>query len=143
MGTFALPLYYSAYFKKVIWRPLMLELTNYVRPFRVIKTATLPSDKNYIVCWHPHGRLFYGFAVFCGLFDVFFPELNRREFFGAINEPLFSIPFLRNMLALTGTIGCSRKALDRALKVCLEDKTHNVYPNIKVCLEDRTLIPNP
>ena len=119
MGTFALPLYYSAYFKKVIWRPLMLELTNYVRPFKVIKHAALPSDRNYIVCWHPHGRLFYGFAVFCGLFDVFFPELDSREFFGAINEPLFGIPFLRNMLALTGTIGCSRKALDRTLKVCL------------------------
>ena len=116
MGTFALPLYYSAYFKKVIWRPLMLELTNYVRPFRVIKNTTLPADKNYIVCWHPHGRLFYGFAVFCGLFDVFVPELNRREFFGAINEPLFGIPFLRNMLALTGTIGSSRKAIDRTLK---------------------------
>lgn len=115
MGTFALPLYYSAYFKKVVWRPLMFELTNYVRPFKVIKHAPLDADKTYIVCWHPHGRLFYGFAVFCGLFDVFFPELNKREFFGGIANAMFAIPILRNLLALTGTISCNRKALDRTL----------------------------
>ena len=117
MATFALPQFYSATFKKKVWRPLMFELTNYVRPFKVIKNCALPADGNYIICWHPHGRLFYGFAVFCGLFDVFFPELNRREFFGAINDAMFAIPILRNMLALTGTISCNRKALDRTLQV--------------------------
>ena len=132
MGSFAVPLYYSAYFKKVVWRPLMLELTNYVRPFKVIKHATLPADKNYIVCWHPHGRLFYGFAVFCGcasiqftcfagtkvqiltltrwrmhsLFDVFFPELKNKEFFSGVTEALLLVPVLRNLLALTGTLAC-------------------------------------
>ena len=61
-GTMVLPLYYSAFFKKVVWRPLMLELTKYVRPFKVIKHSALPADRNYLFCWHPHGRLFYGFA---------------------------------------------------------------------------------
>jgi len=116
MGTYALPHYYSPYFKKVIWRPIMLELTNYVRPFKVIKHCNLPSDSNYIICWHPHGRLFYGFAVLCGLFDVFFPELGDREFFGGINDPLFAIPLLGNLLSLTGTIPCNRKAIDRTLQ---------------------------
>ena len=44
MATFALPQFYSATFKKKVWRPLMFELTNYVRPFKVIKIApSLPT----------------------------------------------------------------------------------------------------
>jgi hypothetical protein len=58
----------------------MVELTKYVRPFRMIKHGPLNADRNYIFCWHPHGRLFYGFAVFCGLFDVFFPGKKGRPY---------------------------------------------------------------
>eukprot|EP00961_Rhodomonas_salina_P001549 21424-Rhodomonas_salina.3 len=94
----------------------MLELLNYVRPFKIYKNCTLPADKTYIMCWHPHGRLFYGFAVFCGLFDIWFPELNGREYFGGINDAMFSIPVLSNLLYLTGMTPCNRREIDRRLK---------------------------
>eukprot|EP00286_Rhodomonas_abbreviata_P020764 CAMPEP_0181293086 /NCGR_PEP_ID=MMETSP1101-20121128/2872_1 /TAXON_ID=46948 /ORGANISM="Rhodomonas abbreviata, Strain Caron Lab Isolate" /LENGTH=367 /DNA_ID=CAMNT_0023397639 /DNA_START=20 /DNA_END=1123 /DNA_ORIENTATION=+ len=114
--SLALPPLYSPFFKKSIFRTPLLELLNYVRPFEITKQCPLPKDKTYIMCWHPHGRLFYGFAVFCGLFDVWFPELNGREFFGGINDAMFAIPVLSNLLYLTGMTPCNRKEVDRRLK---------------------------
>lgn len=119
MGANALlmPVIYSPTFKKVIFRPLMWELLSYVRDFKLRKEVDLSPEHKYIFCWHPHGRLFYGFAVFCGLFDaIVCPELGAKEFFGGINELLLSVPFIGNMLHLTGMMSCGRKHVDMQLK---------------------------
>ena len=47
---------------------------------------------------------------------MWFPELNSAEFFGGINDAMFAIPFLCNLLSLTGMIGASRKKVDATLR---------------------------
>lgn len=102
-GAMWAPTAYSAVFKKVLLRPIMFELLSYVRSFKVLKEKKLADDKNYIFCWHPHGRLFYGFATFCGLFDaIVCPELGHVELFGGINDLMFSLPIVGVMLRLSG-----------------------------------------
>ena len=97
------PAAYSETFKKVLLRPIMFELLSYVKGFKVLKQEKLASDKNYIFCWHPHGRLFYGFATFCGLFDsIVCPELGNAELFGGINDLMFSLPVVGVLLRLSG-----------------------------------------
>lgn len=49
-----------------------------MRNFKICKEEPLDPSRTYIFCWHPHGRLFYGFAVFCGIFDKWCPELNNK-----------------------------------------------------------------
>jgi hypothetical protein len=97
------PAAYSETFKKVLLRPIMFELLSYVKGFKVLKEQKLASDKNYIFCWHPHGRLFYGFATFCGLFDaIVCPELGHAELYGGINDLMFSLPVVGVLLRLSG-----------------------------------------
>jgi len=110
-----LPKMYSPWFKKNCFRQALMHLVRYVKPFKLLKKSTMASDKNYIFCWHPHGRLFYGFALFCGLFDIWFPELRNKEFFGGINDAMFNIPVLSTLMSLNGMIPCNRKSVEKKL----------------------------
>mmetsp|Transcript_13318 Transcript_13318/g.30833 ORF Transcript_13318/g.30833 Transcript_13318/m.30833 type:complete len:385 (+) Transcript_13318:105-1259(+) len=113
--SLSVPGVYSATWKKTYFRPFLREIVSYVRNFRVLKATKLHPDEKYVFCWHPHGRLFFGFAAFSGLFDMWCPELSNREFFGGVNGPLFKVPFLGNLLYLSGLIPCDRRSIDKQL----------------------------
>lgn len=72
-------------------------------PMRIVKTAELPADRNYIVAAHPHGILSFGtFLTFCTEapgFSELFPGLQRRY---AVTLPIqYWFPIRRELLMLT------------------------------------------
>ncbi|KAI6199704.1 Acyltransferase [Aphelenchoides besseyi] len=72
-------------------------------PMKIIKTASLPPDRNYIVGAHPHGILsFSTFLTFCTEacgFNVLFPGLERR--FAVTLSVQYWFPIRRELLLFT------------------------------------------
>jgi hypothetical protein len=87
-------------------------------PFTVIKECDLDPNRKYILGWHPHGRLFYGFGTMLGLFFEWFPEISNagKDIFAGINDMMFLIPFVSNWLYLCGSIPCSKSSLETKLR---------------------------
>ncbi|KAI6219597.1 Acyltransferase [Aphelenchoides fujianensis] len=87
-------------------------------PMRLVKTADLPADRNYIVGCHPHGILsFSTFLAFCteaAGFSEAFPELERRY---AVTLPVqYWFPIRRELLMLTTTISSEVSAIEHVLQ---------------------------
>ena len=107
------PFYLRAYKQGPIGGIFIRELVYYMTPFKVVKEATLDPAQKYIFAWHPHGRLFYGFGTFLGLFFEWFPEIADagKDIFAGINDVMFRIPFLSNWLYLCGNIPCNKSSV--------------------------------
>lgn len=107
------PFYLRAYKQGPLGGTFIRELVYYMAPFKVVKEATLDPSHKYIFAWHPHGRLFYGFGTFLGLFFEWFPEIANagKDIFAGINDTMFRIPFLSNWLYLCGNIPCNKKSV--------------------------------
>ncbi|KAI6190064.1 Diacylglycerol acyltransferase family-containing protein [Aphelenchoides bicaudatus] len=87
-------------------------------PMRIVKTAELPADRNYIVAAHPHGILSFGtFLTFCTEapgFSELFPGLQRRY---AVTLPIqYWFPIRRELLMLTNTISSEASAIEHVLE---------------------------
>ena len=92
--------YYRAYFKA-----------------RLIKTADLPADKNYIFCSHPHGVYALGyFANIAGNPDKFSSVFPGISLYGATLFVNFFIPLWREFLLSIGFVSAERRSLEHVLK---------------------------
>lgn len=85
-------------------------------PMKLVKTADLPADRNYIIGVHPHGII--GFATFVTFvtegtnFSQLFPGITRFP----ITLPMqFWFPIRREVLTLTGTISSDKEAIEYVL----------------------------
>ncbi|KAJ3206720.1 Diacylglycerol O-acyltransferase 2 [Dinochytrium kinnereticum] len=93
---------------------------------RLIKTAELRSDRNYIFCAHPHGV--YCLGVWANLtsnarnLNAVLPGIKIRPCTLPIN---FKIPFWREFILSMGAISVDRKALHTLLKSKTGSKNSN------------------
>ncbi|XP_034253646.1 2-acylglycerol O-acyltransferase 1-like [Thrips palmi] len=94
-------------------------LWNYFRdyfPVRLVKTAELPPDKNYLLCAYPHGVI--GLGVVCSFST---DAVGVRKLFPGTTPNLvtlrhgFIVPFLREMLLSQGIISAAESSLRCAL----------------------------
>ncbi|KAJ3206719.1 diacylglycerol O-acyltransferase 1 [Dinochytrium kinnereticum] len=96
-----------------------LEFWRYYREYfsaRLVKTAELPADRNYVFSAHPHGVYCLGFfANVTGnpaVFSKVFPGIKLT----ATTLPLnFRLPLWREFILSLGMVSCDRKALERVL----------------------------
>ena len=129
------PFYLRAYKQGPIGGVFIRELVYYMTPFKVVKEATLDPSQKYIFGWHPHGRLFYGFGTFLGLFFEWFPEIANagKDIFAGINDVMFRIPFLSNWFYLCGNIPCNKSSV--ASKLARGDSVALIIGGIDEVLE--------
>ncbi|KAH7730913.1 Protein Y53G8B.2 [Aphelenchoides avenae] len=94
-------------------------------PIKLVKTAELPLDKNYIFGNHPHGIMSIGsFASFCTNgtgFDKIVPGIKRHA---CTLASQFNFPFRREIVLQSGAISSSAESIEYVLR--LEDKGHAV-----------------
>ncbi|CAH1402343.1 unnamed protein product [Nezara viridula] len=88
-------------------------------PIKLIKTADLNGDKNYIFCYYPHG------VLPAGIFGCFGNELSScKELFPDLNmhcttlDINFNVPFYREWCMGIGGISSSKESI----KYILDDK---------------------
>ncbi|KAJ3100192.1 Diacylglycerol O-acyltransferase 2 [Phlyctochytrium planicorne] len=91
---------------------------NYRKYFksRLVKTADINPNKNYIFCVHPHGVYAMGyFAAVTGNPKVFKSVFPGLDIF-AVTLPInFRLPLWREFMLSLGMISCDRKALETVL----------------------------
>uniref|UniRef100_A0AC35U1M6 Acyltransferase n=1 Tax=Rhabditophanes sp. KR3021 TaxID=114890 RepID=A0AC35U1M6_9BILA len=94
-----------------IWR----YMANYF-PVKVIKTAELPSDKNYIVGCHPHGILsishFCNFGTNATRFEEIFPGIKPQL---VTLSGQFMLPFRRELVIWAGGISSDADSIEYLL----------------------------
>ncbi|MBZ3884679.1 2-acylglycerol O-acyltransferase 3 [Sciurus carolinensis] len=82
-------------------------------PIKLVKTAELPPDRNYVLGSHPHGIM--GTGIFCNFstdsndFSRLFPGLQPRI---AALAGLFRLPVFREYIMFNGVCPVSRQSLD-------------------------------
>ncbi|XP_075384278.1 2-acylglycerol O-acyltransferase 3-like [Tenrec ecaudatus] len=85
-------------------------------PIKMVKTAELPPDRNYVMGAHPHGIMGIGlFSNFCTESNAFsqqFPGL--RSLFTTL-AGVFYLPIYREYLMTSGLISVDRQNLDQIL----------------------------
>ncbi|XP_049644120.1 2-acylglycerol O-acyltransferase 3-like [Suncus etruscus] len=94
--------------KWIIWK----YLRDYY-PCKLVKTAELPPDQNYILCGHPHGIMCTGHVCnfgtgSTGLFELF-PGLRLNI---ATLTILLHLPVYRDYIMAVGMCSVSRQSLD-------------------------------
>ncbi|XP_022692203.1 2-acylglycerol O-acyltransferase 2-A-like [Varroa jacobsoni] len=101
--------------RRAIWLR-KLRLWKYMRdyyPVRLIKTAELPADRNYIIGYHPHGIIGSGaivnFATEATRFSETFPGIVPYTLTLRMN---FLFPFYRELPLLYGMCCVSKKSLE-------------------------------
>ncbi|XP_070583838.1 2-acylglycerol O-acyltransferase 3 isoform X2 [Erythrolamprus reginae] len=86
-------------------------------PIKLVKTAELPSTRNYILGSHPHGIICAGaFSAFCTEacgFSRAFPGLTPSL---ALLAGLFHLPVYREYLMSSGMVPVSKRSLDFLLQ---------------------------
>ncbi|KAI9353534.1 diacylglycerol acyltransferase [Obelidium mucronatum] len=84
----------------------------------LVKTADLPSDKNYIFSIHPHGVYLLGiFANVTGNRKVFYEAFGKGLSLRLATLPInFRLPVWREFFLSLGGIGVDRKSLEYVLK---------------------------
>ncbi|XP_003738944.1 2-acylglycerol O-acyltransferase 2 [Galendromus occidentalis] len=99
------------------WQRLRkLRVWRYMRdyfPLRLVKTAELPADRNYIIGYHPHGIMSFGAVVNFATEGTKFSEV----FPGIVTHPLtlrmnFLFPFYRELPLLYGICCVSQKSIE-------------------------------
>lgn len=103
-----------------LWKPMRnRRIFKYMAayfPIRMVKTAELPPNKNYIIVSHPHGIFNIGTLVSLGSegtgFSTLFPGLSVYLCTLPIN---FVFPFRRELIMLNGLISSSKKAIGSIL----------------------------
>nr|XP_027808770.1 2-acylglycerol O-acyltransferase 3 [Marmota flaviventris] len=82
-------------------------------PIKLVKTAELPPDRNYVLSSHPHGIMANGiFCNFCtdsNNFSQLFPGLRPHL---ATLAGLFCLPVFREYIMFHGLCSVSRQSLD-------------------------------
>lgn len=82
----------------------------------LVKTADLPPDRNYLMCYHPHGIISMGLQTSLGMdacnFTETFPGVNR---YVATLVASFKIPLFREWILLHGFVSCGSKTLRKIL----------------------------
>lgn len=98
-----------------------LRIWKYMRdyfPVRLVKTTELPSDRNYIMGYHPHGIMSAGaivnFASEGTKFSEMFPNIVPHVLTLRMN---FYFPFYRELPLLYGICSVSRKSLEWILNM--------------------------
>jgi len=85
-------------------------------PVRVVKTAELPPDHNYICGYHPHGILCAGATATFGTegtgWSEMFPGLTP---YLLTLEILFLLPFYRELFLCSGAVSATRQSMDHLL----------------------------
>ncbi|VDD93065.1 unnamed protein product [Enterobius vermicularis] len=77
-------------------------------PQKLIKTADLPSDRNYIIGAHPHGIMSLGtFTTFCTNGTGFWDKFPGLTPYLATLPGQFLFPFRREYILLSGSSYCS------------------------------------
>ncbi|XP_045629773.1 2-acylglycerol O-acyltransferase 3 [Ursus americanus] len=85
-------------------------------PIKMVKTAELPPDRNYVVGAHPHGIMAFGtFINFCANVDGFFKKFPRIRASLAGQAILFYLPVSRDYFMANGLCSVSRWSLDYCL----------------------------
>jgi len=109
--------YFRAYKRSIVFSIVLKQLVYYMSPYTVVRETMLDPKEKYIICWHPHGRVFYGFGALVSLSHEWFPELERagRDIFAGINDVMFRMPFVNIWLQMCGTIPCSKRSLESKL----------------------------
>ncbi|KAJ3412817.1 Diacylglycerol O-acyltransferase 2 [Chytridiales sp. JEL 0842] len=104
-----------------------LHLWDFFRSYfsaRLVKTADLPTDKNYIFMNHPHGVYCLGtFANVTGnprVFNKLYPGIKLRPTTLKIN---FALPVFREFLLSMGFVSVERKALEAVAESNKDSKT--------------------
>ncbi|KAI6190552.1 Acyltransferase [Aphelenchoides bicaudatus] len=86
-------------------------------PVDLVKTADLPSNKNYVFCCHPHGLLsvstFVNFCTNANRFDEKFPGLQP---YPATLAGQFYFPFRREIIIALGVIAASVRGIEKIIK---------------------------
>ncbi|XP_027272019.1 2-acylglycerol O-acyltransferase 3 [Cricetulus griseus] len=82
-------------------------------PIKLLKTAELPADRNYVLGAHPHGimatGIFCNFSTDCNAFFQLFPGLKPWV---ATLAGVFYLPIYREYLMFNGLCPVSRQSLD-------------------------------
>ncbi|XP_051958420.1 2-acylglycerol O-acyltransferase 3b isoform X3 [Xyrauchen texanus] len=85
-------------------------------PVKLVKTAELSPNKNYILGCHPHGIMCVGafscFSTNCSGFTETFPGVRNTL---AILAGLFRLPLLREYILCAGLLPVSKQSLDYVL----------------------------
>ncbi|XP_004587245.2 2-acylglycerol O-acyltransferase 3-like isoform X2 [Ochotona princeps] len=85
-------------------------------PIKLVKTAELPPNQNYVLGAHPHGITstapFCNFLTECNSFSQHFPGLQRWL---ATLAGIFYVPVFRDYILSTGLRPASRHSLDFVL----------------------------
>ncbi|KAI9353395.1 diacylglycerol acyltransferase-domain-containing protein [Zopfochytrium polystomum] len=95
--------------------PIWNHFRNYFKA-RVVKTAELPPDQNYIMCGHPHGVYLLGvFANITSNAKVIPKLFPGIEFTGSTLPVNFNIPIWREFILSIGMVPVDRKSLESHL----------------------------
>ncbi|KAF4015869.1 hypothetical protein G4228_006924 [Cervus hanglu yarkandensis] len=82
-------------------------------PIKLIKTAELPSNRNYVLATHPHGILSVGvFCNFCTEVTGSSQQFPGLRFSLAILNSLFYLPVYRDYVMSYGTCSVNHQSLD-------------------------------
>eukprot|EP00607_Mallomonas_marina_P010685 CAMPEP_0182422626 /NCGR_PEP_ID=MMETSP1167-20130531/8353_1 /TAXON_ID=2988 /ORGANISM="Mallomonas Sp, Strain CCMP3275" /LENGTH=289 /DNA_ID=CAMNT_0024600827 /DNA_START=381 /DNA_END=1250 /DNA_ORIENTATION=+ len=78
-----------------------------------LKLVSDGENKNYVVCMHPHGIIPIHACIWSAYCDQYLVDNDGHSLygFGAAADVVFSIPFLRNMLAWLGCTTAGYKVL--------------------------------
>jgi 2-acylglycerol O-acyltransferase 2 len=86
-------------------------------PIELRKTVDLPTNKNYIMGYHPHGIISVGAFVNFGTnatgFSRLFPGISHRL---CTLAPNFKVPFLSTFLLSLGLISASRGSITSVVR---------------------------
>ncbi|XP_075384258.1 2-acylglycerol O-acyltransferase 3-like [Tenrec ecaudatus] len=85
-------------------------------PIKLVKTAELPMDRNYVLGAHPHGIMCIGyFCNFCTESNAFSQKFPGLRPFLATLAGLFRLPIYREYIMSSGLCSVDRQNLDYIL----------------------------
>ncbi|XP_007518045.2 2-acylglycerol O-acyltransferase 3 [Erinaceus europaeus] len=95
--------------------PIWRHLRDYY-PIKLVKTAELPPDRNYVLAAHPHGIMCTGVACnFCTESNGFSQHFPGLRPYLATLASLFHLPVYRDYLLALGMCPVSRQSLEAIL----------------------------
>ncbi|GMR45091.1 hypothetical protein PMAYCL1PPCAC_15286, partial [Pristionchus mayeri] len=85
--------------------------------YRIVKTAELPSDRNYIVGSHPHGMVCFGMIMSFASYMAGITDLYKGlKMWGVTLSGQFNWPLRRELLMLGGGGAATRRNLEWILR---------------------------
>jgi hypothetical protein len=82
----------------------------------LIKTAELPPNNNYLICYHPHGIISMGLQCSMGMDSCNFPEVFPGiDRYVATLTASFKIPIFREWILAHGFVSCGSHTMKKIL----------------------------